>query len=76
MTNPIPLEELLGGRSLSRIPNDLRNYPTAVAREMARRLRALEEEIEEVEKMEFGHGIQHPFIFTNRLRIILEGQNE
>ncbi len=43
------------------------------ADEMARRLRKLDEEITDVEAMEHGHGIQHPFVFTERLRRILDG---
>ncbi len=41
--------------------------------EMARRLRKLDEEIRAVEAMEAGHGIRHPFIFTERLRLLLDG---
>ncbi len=42
--------------------------------EMARRLRRLDEEVRAVEEMERGHGGRHPHIFTERLRVILDGE--
>lgn len=39
-----------------------------------RRLRKLDEEVHEVEAREKGHGIEHPWIFTERLSRILDGE--
>jgi len=62
MSDSIPLEELT------------RYWTASNAKEMARRLRALDEEIREVAEVEHGHGIRRPFIFTERVRAILDGR--
>jgi len=63
MSDPKPLKELL-----EPIYND------TLSQEMARRLKVLDEEIREVAEVERGHGIRHPFIFTERIRDILDGK--
>ena len=69
MSDPKPLKELLDEWELQGW-----GMEAPSGEEMYRRLRALDEEIREVTGRGFGHGIRHPFIFTERLRVILNGK--
>jgi len=51
------------------------SYQDSYSSEMYIRLRKLYDEVNEVESMENGHGNPHPYIFIERLRIILNGKN-
>ena len=70
MRDPKPLKELLNEWELQGW-----GMEAPSGEEMYRRLRALDEEIREVAEVEHGHGIRHPFIFTERIRAILDGRS-